>query len=114
MATSPLTKIKLDNVQRKIIYDFADILTQEVNLSKTVIKGFLWKSLREWQNLHGMSIIDTERGSGSSPEERVKQAKQILNIFKDHINEFSDVDSKSVESGISKALRHYLFHYANR
>ena len=111
---TPLTKIKLDNIQRRIIYDFAEILAQEINLSKTVIKGFLWKSLREWQNVHGMSIIDTERGSGSSPEERVKQAKQILNIFKDNINESTDVDSKAVESGISKALRHYLFHYANR
>ncbi len=114
MATYQLQKIEIDSVQRKIINDFGDIISKEINYSVTVVKGFLWKALREWQSAHGMSVIDTEKGSGSSPNERVKQAKQILSIFKTHFLESSEKDDKLLDRGISKSIRHYLFHYANR
>ena len=114
MATYQLQKIEIDSVQRKIINDFGDIISKEINLSVTVVKGFLWKALREWQSVHGMSVIDTEKGSGSSPNERVNQAKQILSIFRTHFLESAGIDDKLLDLGISKSIRHYLSHYANR
>ena len=114
MATYQLQKIEIDSVQRNIIYDFGDIISKEINISVTGVKGFLWKALREWQSVHGMSVIETEKGSGSSPNERVMQAKQILSIFRTHFVESAGVDDKLLDLGISKSIRHYLSHYANR
>lgn len=114
MATYQLQKIEIDSVQRNIIKDFGDIISKEINLSVTVVKGFLWKALREWQNVHGISVLDTEKNSGSSPKERVKQAKQILSIFRNYFLESAEIDDKQLDFGISKSIRHYLGHYANR
>ena len=114
MSSYQLQRIEIDNIQRKIINDFGEIITKEIDLPLTVVKGFLWKALRDWQANHGMTIIDTERGSGSSPNERIRQAKQILATFKTLLTESTDLDAKIIDRGISKSIRHYLFHYANR
>ncbi|MHA1966459.1 MAG: hypothetical protein ACW964_01530 [Candidatus Hodarchaeales archaeon] len=114
MSSNQLHKIQMDNIQRKIINDFGDIISKETELSITVVKGFLWKALREWQTIHGISIIDTEKGSGSSPGDRIRQAKEILNIFKTLLTESTDIDTKLLDRGISKSIRHYLSNYANR
>ncbi|MHA2388383.1 MAG: hypothetical protein ACXACW_06640 [Candidatus Hodarchaeales archaeon] len=114
MSKSPLEKIKVDQVQKKIIEDFADIISEETGLTVLVIKGFLWKTLRQWQKTHGMTITDTEKGSGSSPNERIQQATDILNICKSKIESSTDVNIEDLETGIKKSIRHYDTHYAKR
>lgn len=114
MAQDEIEKIEVDTIQRKIISDFAEIYSQQTNLSNTMLKGFLWKSLREWQNKHGLTVVDTEKGSGSSPAERVQQAKQILEILHTHLLESTDADKIVLELAMRRSIRHYLSHYANR
>jgi hypothetical protein len=114
MANIQLQKIELDSTQKQIINDFADIFHEQSDLSLTMLKGFLWKSLREWQSKNKMTIEETEKGSGSSPTERIQQAKEILGIFKDHLKESTNIDNHAIELSLRKAIRHYTFTYANR
>ena len=114
MAQIQLEKIEVDNIQRKIINDFAEIYSEKTEISKTMLKGFLWKSLREWQSKHGMTVVDTEKGSGSSPAERVQQAKQILEILHTKLLESTNTDIRVLELALRRSIRHYLSHYANR
>ncbi|PWI48052.1 hypothetical protein CEE45_08480 [Candidatus Heimdallarchaeota archaeon B3_Heim] len=66
LSKSPLEKIEVDSEQKKIIEDFADIISGETGLTVLVVKRFLWKSLREWQKVHGMTHSDTEKDATSS------------------------------------------------
>ncbi len=109
-----LEKIDVDKVQRQIIGDFADIISKETNLSKMVIKGFLWKSLRKWQEIHGMTHSDTEKDTTISPEERIQQTTEIFELFKPQVISSAEVDEKDLEFAIKKSLRHYEQKYANR
>jgi len=110
----PLEKIDVDNVQRRIIGDFADIISKETSLSKMVIKGFLWKSLRKWQETHGMTHSDTEKDTSISPEERIRQTEQIFELFKPQVISSAAIDEKDLEFAIKKSLHHYEQEYANR
>ncbi len=114
MSKSPLEKIQVDSVQKKIIEEFADIVSEETGIAVIIIKGFLWKSLRKWQKDHGLTITETEKGSGSSPAERITQAREILDISKSKIQSGTDVDKTALSKGIDKALQHYKTHYAKR
>ena len=114
MSKSPLGKIKVDPVQKKIIEEFADIISETTGLTVLVVKGFLWKSLRQWQQSHGITITDTETGSGSSPKERILQATEILALCKSKIESSTGVSGEALETGIQKAVRHYDVHYASR
>jgi len=114
MEKTPRQRLELDEIQKKIIDEFADIVSQEITLSKTVIKGFLWISIRQWQKSHGMTILETEQGSGSTFEERKAQAIQIFDIFKDEVRKSTKIDNKNLEVGIAKAIDSYMTTYANR
>ena len=114
MEKIPRQRIEIDKIQGKIIYEFADILSQEIGLSKTIIKGFLWKSIRQWQEIHGMTLVETEQGSGSSVEERREQATQIFDIFKSQVEKSTRVDHVNLEVGITKAIDNYMATYAKR
>ena len=54
-------RIELDKIQSKIIDEFADIVSQEINLSKTIVKGFYWKAIREWQKIYKKTLSETEQ-----------------------------------------------------
>ena len=114
MEEAPRQRLELDEIQKKIIDEFADIVSQEIPLSKTIIKGFLWRSIRQWQKNHGMTILETEQGSGSTIEERKLQATQIFDIFKKQVEKSTKVDHTDLEAGIAKALDSYMATYAKR
>ena len=114
MKEIPRQRLELDEIQKKIIEEFADIVSQEIPLSKTIIKGFLWRSIRQWQKNHGMTILETEQGSGSTFEERKTQATQIFDIFKDQVKKSTKVDHADLEVGIAKAIDSYMATYAKR
>ena len=108
------TRIELDKIQGNIIDEFADIVSQEIDLSKTIVKGFYWKAIREWQIINRKTLIETEKGSGSSFEERIAQANQISDIFRSKVKESTRTDHKSLEVGIKKAIDNYMETYAKR
>ncbi|MFW9905200.1 MAG: hypothetical protein ACFFFH_12750 [Candidatus Thorarchaeota archaeon] len=107
-------KIIADGIQRKIIDDFAAIISENISIQQRIIKGFLWRALRKWQENHEMTILDTERGVGSTPEERIKQASEILDLcYKDMEYSASD-ELEGLKTGINKALQHYIRKYSER
>ncbi|MFX0173280.1 MAG: hypothetical protein ACFE9L_15395 [Candidatus Hodarchaeota archaeon] len=114
MTDNHLNIIEADRIQKKIIDNFAMIISKEITISKMAIKGYLWWSLKEWQKLHGMTILDTETGKGSTPDERIKQATEILDLFKSQVISAIKDDSNLLNTGINNALKHYIKHYANR
>lgn len=114
MENQPRKKLELDRLQSKIIDEFADIVTQEIDLSKTIIKGFYWKSIREWQKIHNRTLAETEQGSGSTFKERKEQAIQISDIFEGKVLNSTNVNPEKLKAGINKALTKYLATHAKR
>lgn len=114
ISKSPLEKIEVDSIQKKIIEDFTEIISEEIDLSKMAIKGFLWKFLREWQKAHGMTHSDTEKNATSSPADRIQQIKEIFAIFKSQVTFSTDIDHKTLDVGLKKSLHHNELLYANR
>ena len=114
MTENQYKKIITDEIQRKIIDDFATIISEEISVKKMVIKGFLWRALREWQKRHKITILDTEKTSRSTPEERIKQASEILDICMNEMRELVEDETQALETGINKALTHYITKYSER
>ena len=110
----PYRKIIADGVQRKIIDDFATIISENISLKQRIIKGYLWRVLRKWQETHEMTIQDTEQGIGSTPEERIKQAAEILDLCYKEMKGTATDEVEELRTGIDKALQHYINNYANR
>jgi hypothetical protein len=113
MTENQFKKIMTDEIQRKIIDDFAIIISEEITLKKRVIKGFLWRALREWQNRHEITIRDTEKG-GSTPKERIQQASEILQICLNDMKCLVEDEIQALESSINKALKYYIKNYSER
>ncbi|MFX0152814.1 MAG: hypothetical protein ACFFAJ_18680 [Candidatus Hodarchaeota archaeon] len=114
MPENQLNIIEADSIQKKIIDDFATIISKDIPISKMVIKEYLMWSLKEWQKLHKMTILDTETGRGSTPEERIKQATEILDLFKSQVINSIKNDLNPLNMGINNAINHYIKHFANR
>ena len=114
MTENQFKKIMTDEIQRKIINDFAIIISEEITLKKMVIKGFLWRALREWQNRHEVTILDTEKGGGSTPKERIQQASEILQICLNDMKGLVENEIHALEIGINNALKHYITNYSDR
>ena len=114
MEKPPRKKLELDKFQSRIIDEFADIVSQEIDLSKTIIKGFYWKAIREWQKIHDKTLAETEQGSGSTFEERKEQANQISDIFREKVMNSTVVDPENLKAGITKAVDYYLAIHAKR
>ena len=107
-------RIELDKTQSRIIDELAEIVSQEIDLSKTIVKGFYWKAIREWQKINKKTLSETEQGQGSSFEERKQQVNQISTIFRKKVVESTRVDQKSLDTGIKKAVNYYLASHAKR
>ena len=114
MVKTPFEKIDMNKVQRQIIEDFSEIYFLRNDISKMAIKGFLWKSLREWQKAHGMTHSDTEKDATSSSTDRIQQTKEIFAIFKPQVTSSTDINHRTLDVGIRKSLCHYELQYANR
>ncbi len=114
MTEDQFKTIKADEIQKKIIDEFAVIISKEISVTKMAVKGYLWRSLRKWQKQHEMGLIETEAGAGSSPDERINQAKEILEIFETQINKTFKDDSDALHTGVINALNHYKKNYAYR
>ncbi|UCG00691.1 MAG: hypothetical protein JSW11_13860 [Candidatus Heimdallarchaeota archaeon] len=114
MTEDQYRKIITDEVQKKIIDEFATIISEKITLKKMVIKGFLWQALRKWQETHEMTILETEKGGGSSPEERIKQASEILDICFNEMRYSVKSEVEALKTGIDEAIQHYTRNYAER
>lgn len=114
MTENQFKKIMTDEIQRKIIDDFAIIISEEITLKKMVIKGFLWRALREWQNQNEITILDTEKEEGSTPEERIHQASEILQICLNDMKNIVENEIQALETGVNNALKHYITNYSER
>lgn len=115
-----LDKIKADQTQKEVIQGMATVLSKNIlnregeNISVPVIKGFLWRALRNWQKKYGITVEDTETGEGSSPSERINQARQILALFKTEVLSVRGIDTQTVDIGIFETMKFYEKNYARR
>ncbi len=102
-----------NKVQKQIIDDYASIMSDQISMKKMVIKDFFWRASREWQKIHKMTILDTEKDSQSTPDERIKQASEILNLCKLELKSLVKDGPETLENSFNDALNHYIKNYAN-
>ncbi|NHJ02670.1 MAG: hypothetical protein EAX86_11070 [Candidatus Heimdallarchaeota archaeon] len=110
-----LEEIKTDPIQKEIIGELAKLISQKLNLREMVVKGFLWRGLREWQISHGITHQQTEDGLRSSPRKRMEQMTEILELFeKQVVKILSSEKSNELDHTLKSALQMYEEKYANR
>ena len=115
MTEDNLDEIKTDPVQKQIVGDLAQFVANQLDLKEMVVKGFLWRSLREWQITHGITHKQTEDGFGSSPIERKKQMAEILGLLEKQVIKVIKSEKASyVDKTMKMALERYEEKYANR
>ncbi len=115
MSEDNLDEIKTDPIQKEIVGDLAKFIAETLDLKEMVVKGFLWRSLREWQVSHGITHEQTEDGFGSSPSERLKQMTEILDLLeKQVIKVIKSEKAPHIDKTMKMALQRYEEKYANR
>ena len=117
MSENQFERILTDETQKEIVEDLVSIISEKTSIRRMVIKGFLWRAMREWQKEHKMTILDTETGSGSTTQERIKQTTEILGKCKDKMRHLVEDDPnafETLESSFKDALNHYIEHYSKR
>jgi len=87
MSSDEFEQVKTDDIQKQITNMLAELISSKITLNKMVIKGFLWKAMREWQVSHNSTVMNTEDGDSSSPRARITQITEMLHIFKSKIRE---------------------------
>ena len=117
--TNPdLDRVKLDQTQAMIVNDLAKIFSKSLEVSEVSIKGFIRRAQREWQLQHSMTVEETEGKEKPSPEERIKQMGEMLELFKTELQtmlKFMPPEKvKDLEGGVSEAIRMYEKKYAYR
>lgn len=70
--------------------------------------------MRKWQETHEKTILDTEKDAGSTPEERIKQASEILDICFEEMQDLAEDKIEALKTGINEALQHYIKNYSER
>ncbi len=117
MSNNEFERIFIDETQKEIAENLALFLSEKTSIKKMVIKGFLWRALREWQKEHKMTILDTETGLGSTSDERIKQATDIFSKCKNQMKYLVEDDPnalKRLENSFDEALNFYIKHYSKR
>lgn len=117
MSKNEFERIFTDETQKEIADDLASLISERTSMKKMVIKGFLWRAMREWQKEHKMTIMETETGLGSTSEERIKQSTEILSKCKAQMRHLVEDDPnalKMLDKSFDDALKYYIERYSKR
>ena len=66
--------------------DIADMIAERLELSSISVRGFNNFAVLEWQNQISLTIAETE-AKFTSPEERIKMFKEVMQIFSQRIEQ---------------------------
>ena len=71
-------KLRFASDQKDIIIEFGKLMKKFIPLSERAIKGFIWRSLKEWQLNFKRDFSEISK---LDPENRIEAVVQIIEIF---------------------------------
>ena len=76
------SQLEITPEQRAIVDDLARIIAETAGLSPAPMRGFFWRSLREWQK---NNQLPTTAIRDMSPRRRIHAGQEIFKTFKEHV-----------------------------
>ncbi len=108
----PFSELILSDDQRELVELFGKFGAERLGISPVPLRGFLWKAAREWQQRNQASI---ETLRSSSPEERLKGAEEIAQLFLQRmLNAFPQERHDEIRQAVEIGLATYRERFSRR
>ncbi len=106
-------KLRFASDQKDIIIEFGKLMKKFIPLSERAIKGFIWRSLKEWQLNFKRDFSEISK---LDPENRIEAVVQIIEIFGARLKKvlIKKEQEPLLEQVMQNALKRYEDNYANR
>lgn len=79
---SDYSQLEITPEQRAIVDDLARIISEASGLSAAPMRGFFWRSLREWQK---NNLLPTTAIRDMPPRRRLLAGQEIFKSFKEYV-----------------------------
>jgi hypothetical protein len=105
------THLVLGSGQREIVEDLSAIIAEKSGLEEIPLRGFFWRSLKQWQKDHRSPASVVRQ---MDPEERVDAAFEIFRNFRDLVSPTLDDDEvrERFSAAVDEAHQAYVGKYS--
>ena len=112
MEEADFEQLMLKTGQSQIVHHVCRIMARELKMEEAPVRGFFWRSLRDWQLDRQMP---TEAIAEMKPEARLKAAQEIGVFFRARLRRSYGEDEKErIELAWDEAFRTYTEDYSGR
>lgn len=111
-----LDRLQFTSVQKQQLKELAEAMAKILEMPFNVVNGLYLYTLIDWQNQIKMTFAETESKVGTLPEERMKQLKQVQDIFRIKNSKYLQRKKKLhlLEKALDAAKKVYIEKYAYR
>ena len=112
-AEEDYNKFHASSDQKNIIVAIGKLISQYIPLPEKAIRGFIWRTIREWQVTYKKDIGEL---STMSSDDRVNAVLQIIEIFETTMKRIliDKEQEPALEEAMKKTLDMYNEKFANR
>lgn len=112
MEEADFEQLMLESGQWKIVHHVCRIMAAELGIDEAPVRGFFWKSLRDWQ---ADRQLPTTAMAGMEPAARIRAAQEIGGFFKDRLRKnLGEALKGRIEKAWDEAFRTYVRDYGRR
>ena len=106
-AEKDYSRLQISSKQRQVIDQLADLLCQYTSMPKLPMKGFLWKAMKKWQEIHEQPCTVVL----SLPySDRLEKVQEMLTILEEQFLR-KVLKSSSDNDKLSKAIKTAFEYY---
>lgn len=107
-------KVQIRPEQLKLINELSNLISREIEVPILVLKGTIWRALKEWQNRNNKAISEIIK---MSKAQKIMAVKQVFNLGKDYMKDLLCSPKKEGETLVDiiyeKSFKYYI-EYLNR
>lgn len=112
MKEEDLEELALESGQWQIVHHVCRIMARELELDEAPVRGFFWKSLRDWQLDRG---LPTTAMNEMEPAARIRAAQEIGVFFRQRLlSSLGPTVGDRVDVAWAEAFRTYVRDYGRR
>jgi len=76
------TELDLASIQIEIVDAMAGIIADRIRLPERVVRGFIWKCMRDWQQEHGKRLVEISEVPAPT---RFENFRKVADCFRRHV-----------------------------